>query len=397
MKQIIIIINDYGYINGGAGKVAIQSAIELSKLGYNVIFFCAVGPIDEELKKSVYMAICLNQSDILNNRSKLKASIQGVWNQKAYNALNSLLHEKNKYIVHIHGWSKALSSSVVKACNDNGLKPFISIHDYFSVCPNGGFFNYKKKKICSIKPVSLKCLICNCDSRNYVYKCWRFIRQKVQDKYIKNNPNIRIIYLSNFSLSIIKNYLHTSEFYYLQNPIEQFNIKNVSTKRNSLLLYVGRISPEKGVDLFCQAITDLRAKGVVIGDGPEKKQLEKKYKNILFTGWLDREEITNYAKKTKALIFPSRWYEVSPLTSEEFLQCGIPVIVSNQCAAKESITEGINGFIFKSGDLESLKSKITLLLSNKQENLFEVSSWHNNSVSNSKHIKELLKIYNNSK
>ena len=56
----IVILNDFGYINGGAAKVAIQSAIALSNKGYKVIYFCVVKPIDKELLSAVNKVICLD-------------------------------------------------------------------------------------------------------------------------------------------------------------------------------------------------------------------------------------------------------------------------------------------------------------------------------------------------
>ena len=48
----ILVFNDYAYVEGGAGKVAIESAKKLAERGHEVIFFSAVGPISKELSES---------------------------------------------------------------------------------------------------------------------------------------------------------------------------------------------------------------------------------------------------------------------------------------------------------------------------------------------------------
>jgi len=68
-------------------------------------------------------------------------------------------------IVHLHGWTKALSSSVVRECVDKNFSIVCTLHDYFVACPNGGFYNFRTHKICHLHPLSTRCVLENCDSR----------------------------------------------------------------------------------------------------------------------------------------------------------------------------------------------------------------------------------------
>lgn len=147
MLKNIIIINDYAFINGGAGKVAITSACSLALKGYNVTLLCAVGPIDDCLIKSGVHVVCLEQKDILLNPNRLQASFQGIWNRKAAFVLKELLFDCNpsETIIHFHGWTKALSASLFSVLSKTSFKVIITLHDFFCFCPNGGFYDYKKK------------------------------------------------------------------------------------------------------------------------------------------------------------------------------------------------------------------------------------------------------------
>lgn len=391
MKEIknILIIHEYGSINGGASKVAIQSAIALAKEGFRVTYFCACSPVDDELKANIDKVICLNQHDILTNPSRLKAIIQGIWNKEAIIKLESCLKEfnSNTTVVHIHEWAHALSSSVVKICNKMGYKPFITFHEYFCVCPNGGFYNYQKEEICKLKPMSNKCIMCNCDSRSYLHKVWRVIRQIVQDRYIRYNKNYHTIYISNFSLSKYQDFLKCKNFSFVHNPIEEFKINRANISDNNLLAFIGRLSPEKGVDLFCEAVERLGLKGIVIGNGPLEENLKSRFKKIEFVGWKTKEELIPYLMKVRALVFPSKWYEVAPLITEECLNVGIPCIVPDECAASDYISEGLNGFVFKSGSVDSLIEAIQKLDDNPCQN-FEVTHYGIND-----HVRRLIDAY----
>ena len=154
------------------------------------------------------------------------------------------------------------------------------------------------------------------------------------------------------------------------------NEEKINTSKNKYYLYVGRISKEKGVDLFCEAVTELGYEGIVVGNGDEKEKLESEYPNIEFVGWKTNEEVKAYMKKAKALIFPSKWYETAGLTVLEAQALGLPCIVSNNCAAKEFIRIGKNGYIFEG--IEELKSTIQRANQIKNFNSIELEKYNTN-------------------
>lgn len=362
MIRNIIIINDFAHINGGAGKVAISSAVGLSRLGYNVTLFSAVAPIDAILEKTNVKVVCLGQKDILSEPDRLKAVKQGIWNGYAKKEFEKLLSTLNpsETIIHFHAWIKALSASLFEVTGRLGFKIVITLHDYFLFCPNGGIFNYQTLKICDKRASSLNCLLCNCDVRSYPQKIWRYLRQIVQWKTLKMNDRINIIYISNLNKEVSYTYLKhiTNKWYYVINPVELTKGSSVDIVNNKKYIFIARLSKEKGVDLFCKAITDLHLEGCVLGDGYLKDELKEKYKNIKFVGWVEKEEKEQYLKQAKCIVFSSIWYETFGLVVAEGLSRGLPCIVGNNNAAKEMIVDGETGFIFKSGDLNSLKEAI---------------------------------------
>lgn len=345
----IVIVNDFDYVQGGASKVALETAKILHQNGYNVFFFSGTHQENEYLKLG-FKNITLNMEECLKDKNKIRGALRGLYNVKAKKELRKLLKtlDPNKTIIHVHGWTKTLSSSVFSVAFKMNFKIVLTLHDYFTACPNGGFFNYKKNEICKLKPLSNKCICTNCDSRNYAFKMYRVVRQFIQNKVLYKKIE-NVISISDFSERILKPFFDTKvRFVRINNPIKKgkTNIKP-DFEKNSYYLYVGRISKEKGVDIFCEAITALNAYGIVVGDGEERANLEKKYPNITFAGWKNDEEVEQYMLKAKALIFPSRWYEGAPLTPIEAMRLGIPCIVSNNSAATDYIIEGSNGFIFQ--------------------------------------------------
>jgi glycosyltransferase involved in cell wall biosynthesis len=366
----IIILNDYAKINGGAAKVAIDSAIGLAKQGHRVIFFTAVGPIDPGLIKSGVKIIYLQQHDILNDPNRLRAAIQGLWNIVAAKQMADLLRQYSpeNTIIHVHGWTKALSSSPIRVALQRGFKVVLTLHDYFIACPNGGFFDYQANTICQRHALSFSCITHNCDVRNYQEKIWRIIRQIIQ-KYIGKIPSkiSGFIAVSNLSFKILREYIPSNSMIkVIPNPIEVKRVEPVDVSLNKEIVYIGRLSKEKGVELFAEAIKKLDYQGVIVGDGPLINILRIQFPYIQFTGWLPNIEVQKILQKARILVFPSLWYETQGIVVLEAMSFGIPVIISDTSIARDIVTDGITGLWFKGGDVIDLENKINILLNNNE-------------------------------
>lgn len=346
MGRHIVVVSDYGYINGGNAKIAIYTAIGLADSGEDVTFFCGTKTICDELKESQCHLLVLNQEDI-HQKNTLLAIKENLNNKVAYKAFKKLIDSfgDDEVIVHIHSWCKAISSSPFRYLKSKGnVKVVLTLHDYFFVCPNGGLYNYKKGKICKIGN-DFKCFFTNCDKHNYCQKIFRFIRYKKQQIDMEAVKNF--IYISSTNKNAFESrYKKEGNFYYVQNFVELGQEMHIDFDKNSLYLYIGRISEEKGIDLFCKALAVAGKRGIIIGDGPLAKKIKKKYPLNEYPGWLSKEGMIPFIKRSKALVFPSKWYEASPLTPIEMASYGLPIICSYVCAASNFVSETKCGVVY---------------------------------------------------
>lgn len=403
MKNIIIIDNS-SYSKGGTAQVAYQSALELKKRGYNIVFVCADDIANKELVDEGIEVICIPYTGIASDKNKLRAFIKGIFNYNAYKKLSILLKrfDYTETIVHVHGYLHCFSPSIFKAIYKNNFKVVLTLHDYFISCPCGGFYNYNLNKICDVKSCSKKCIFSNCDKKNYFNKIWRLTRQIWINKYVKNENKLNLIYISNFSYDKLKKYIGNHKTYYVKNPYDLGENKIYEAYKNSNYVYLGRLSIEKGINIFCDAFEKLSreekiiGKAVIIGDGNEKEKLEKKYPNIQFIGWKNHNELSEVFETTRVLVFPSKWYEGAPLTPIEFMSHGIPIVSSNACAAIEYIENEHNGLIFESNDVIDLKDKLEKVADDEYwkkicDNL--IRDFNKNDYSVESHVDYLLEVY----
>lgn len=395
----VIIACDYAYFEGGAANVALQTVIALAKYAdLNVYCFAGCGEPCDELQQCGAKITALKMPDLLSNPNKIDAFMKGIYNKRAGDAMSLLLSKVDSAdtVVHIHTYIKVLSSAVFKAVEKAGFPLFLTVHEYFLACPNGACYDYVHKKICERKPLSLSCLQCNCDARNYPQKLWRCIRQKRQNSVIRHNKDIHYIFISPYEeKQLLRRVPPIKHKHMLKNPISVGERFKVDVGNNSEFVYIGRLSGEKGPQLFCEAVTMAGVKGTVIGNGILEKELKVKYPNILFCGWMGKAELIAKIKDIRALIFPTLWYEGSPLTIPEVQAYGIPCIVTNCSSAIDDIVQERNGEIVEpdAADMaEAMKrfmdNTYIKMLSDNTYRMFDETR-----CSDKRYVEELLEIY----
>ena len=362
LKNIVVIADETSVTNGGA-DVAVNTAYLMAQKGFSVYYFSASGekiaPVDERLLSSPNIKIiALGQYPIRDNPSVLKAMYQGFYNFTAQNALRQLLRTLNpeETVIHVHALVKILSPSIFKPIIDMHFKMFITVHDYLLACPCSFPYNYPAQKICELPAMSMKCILSSCDRRKYIHKLWKFFRNIIQNRLLRKAPNTGYIFISEFSRrQLLRRIDPPKNQFMLPNLVQISSRFRAEAEKNTLFLFLGRLSPEKGIRHFCEAIRSTHSQGLVIGDGDLKPQLQAQYPEITFTGWLNRIQILEHFRKTRCLIFPSLWYEVCPLVPIEAKAYGIPVIASDCSAA----SDGADFVYHSQEELEALIMKVS--------------------------------------
>ena len=136
-----------------------------------------------------------------------------------------------------------------------------------------------------------------------------------------------------------------------------------------LLLYVGRVSPEKQIDQIkpvLEAIPDARL--AIVGDGPYRETLEEHFAGTQtnFVGYLQGLELAAAFASSDAFIFPSRT-ETLGLVLLEAMAAGCPVVAANSGGIPDIVTDGVNGYLFEPTDPDGAIIATQRLLAAKEE------------------------------
>lgn len=120
-------------------------------------------------------------------------------------------------------------------------------------------------------------------------------------------------------------------------------------------LFVGRLSPEKGLDTLLVALEQQpEIKFTIVGDGPLAGRVSQAKTVITRRGWLSPDDVRQAMYEAAYLVVPSLWYENFPRTIVEAFACGLPVIASGHGALTEIVEDGVTGLLFEPGSANDL-------------------------------------------
>ncbi|MGC8581678.1 MAG: glycosyltransferase family 4 protein [Thermoplasmata archaeon] len=288
--------------------------------------------------------------------------------EKMDDIFRSYIDKVNPDIVHIQHLSH-LSTNIVSIAKNYGLPIVFTIHDFWMFCPRGQLLT-PEYELCSL-PDKERCVSClsylhtTMDDINEYIKHMHDILDKI-DIFVSPSKYLMSFY---HSMGIDPRKTVYSRYGFIKGRIK-YRKKIYREWDHINFGYIGRIIPAKGIHLLIKAFSSINKENITLKiygtTGKNRYYLEKiaKNSNILFMEGFDNRNIDYILNSIDVLVVPSIWYENSPLVIQEAFMKGIPVITSNIGGMAELVKDGINGFLFTPGDIESLKGKILAIAQN---------------------------------
>lgn len=210
------------------------------------------------------------------------------------------------------------------------------------------------------------------------YLGWKGFFGYLVEKFGVLTPD-KIISVSKHTTDKLKNDLNfKKKIYIVPNGVDFNKIQKIKpAKEESDVIFAGRLLSHKNIDVLIKSIKLIKEKlpeikCFIIGDGPEKKELEllvkglNLEKNIKFLGFLENQnDVYSLMKSAKVFVLPST-REGFGIVVIEANACGIPVITINHKgnAAKDLVAEGKNGFVCQLNEKEIANQIIKVLENN---------------------------------
>ncbi len=295
-----------------------------------------------------------------------------IWNQKSFRDIHKLVHTQNINVSHCHNTFPMISPSVYFAANRSGSCVVQTLHNYRLLCPNAIFLrNNKPCELCKLMFFAWPGVKYHC-YRNSLSATLVTALMLSFHKLIgtwKNQVDVYIALTEFARQKFIEGGLPAEKIVVKPNFIDPD--PGVKTINGDYALFVGRLSPEKGVTSLLKAwkyLADIPL--LIAGDGPllgSIKLAADKIPSIKMAGRIEHKAVIESMKKAKFLVFPSEWYEGMPMTILEAFACGLPVISSRLGAMAELVKDGETGLLFEAGNPQDLSNKVRWAWEHPQE------------------------------
>lgn len=369
----ILLINKYYWPKGGAEThlFALQRLLEAH--GHTVSIFSMQHPQNLPAPTSRFFVSRVDFDRMRPTMQGLRVAGRMLYSFEASRKLRALIRATRPDIAHVHNLYHQLSPSLLPVLRKAGIPVVMTLHDYKLVSPN--YLLFCHGRICAhTKP----------------FHPWRAVRHKC----VKNSALASAVCALEATLHrrlglydrTVNAYISPSRFLmttlaaygwptenvrHLPNFIAQTE-DNPPQESRSGIVYVGRLSEEKGLDVLLDAAPKIPFPITLIGNGPLMHHLRQRAQreglhHVIFLGERTGPALRTAMAMARVVAVPSVCYENFPMTVLEAFNARTPVVASRIGGIPEIVQEGVSGYLVPPGNASALAERLTQLSGNAQE------------------------------
>jgi glycosyltransferase involved in cell wall biosynthesis len=314
-----------------------------------------------------------NEISIYSLADKMFLPFETIYSRRTCKDLQGIIKTFRPDVAYIHNFLPLISPSVYHVLHAEGVPSIQVMHEFRLLCPNSHFYTHGK--ICE-----------RCKDGNYLhavrFRCYR-------DSYLTTLACAAALGINRMAgmLDKISVFLCLTEFskkklLEIGIPAHKLHVRPHSIDTSTIqpcfeqgdyILYLGRLSEEKGLLTLIRAVGGLKQSRLKIaGSGPGERQLREcvlaeRLTNIEFVGHKEGKDKWALLRHSALVVVPSEWYETFCMVVIESQAAGKPVIASNIGSLPYVVEDGKTGLLFDPGNVEDLQSKIRFLLERPEE------------------------------
>jgi glycosyltransferase involved in cell wall biosynthesis len=290
--------------------------------------------------------------------------------------LGHLIAEEHPDLVHAHNLWMRLSPLPLAAAAEAGVPVVMTAHDYAWICPRKWMITADDRPC--VVGFGARCAVAGCRGSKegavwVPYNALRWLKTGWQrrmlvrwvDRFI--SPSRHLAGWMERSLGVAP-VLHIPNF-----ALPPGTGVRVAVDRPSSLLFAGRLSREKGVELLLEAVAEVvnlrrKVELVIAGDGPRRAALERMTSELAIDGVVDfvgsvgPDRLSRLYASSALVVLPTLWMENCPVSVLEAFAHGRAVVATRIGGVPELVVDGVTGALFERGDVHGLARRLTELL-----------------------------------
>jgi glycosyltransferase involved in cell wall biosynthesis len=314
----------------------------------------------------------VDNAEISGLVGRVKAAMATIYSPDAKARVAARIASFRPDIVHVHNFFPLLSPSIYYACGEAGIPVVQTLHNYRLICSNAQLL--RDGHICE------ECLRRSVPWPGVLHSCYRGSRMGSVTVAAMlathrrlgtwKNAVCTFIALTDFSREkLIEGGLPAGKIVVKPNFVR--DRETYSNGCGGFALFVGRLSPEKGIEILLEAWERLKIEIPlkIVGDGPLVGRVMRatKLQGCEWLGHLPGESVRRLEGEASFLIVPSLCYENFPLTIAEAYAASLPVVAAGHGSMASLVEHGRTGLQFRPGDAGDLAAKVEWAATHPEE------------------------------
>ncbi|MFG1907876.1 glycosyltransferase family 4 protein [Kribbella sp. NPDC048928] len=307
-----------------------------------------------------------NSDDIaeLGRKDRALLPFRSVWSFSAEHDLTQLLQAQRPDVVHVHNTFPLFSASVLRAAYRLDLPVVSTLHNFRLLCANAVLQRDGRPCESCIGKLPLAAVRHGCYRESRVQTL-----PLATSIGVHNTLHTWQRYVDTF---VVPSGFVRDRYVAAGFDAERFVVKPhavphegaIRTGAGDAVVFLGRLSEDKGFADLLQAWDSTLGKLVVVGDGPLREAADERARkdlSVQVLGQLPWEDGMDVLRSARAAVVPARSYESFGLVVVEAFAHGVPVVASRLGALAELVDDAETGVLAEPGDPESLRKAIGVL------------------------------------
>ncbi|MBR5685610.1 MAG: glycosyltransferase [Muribaculaceae bacterium] len=368
MAKRVLLVNKFYYARGGDCVVVLNTEALLRENGVEAQVFAMEYPQNKPAHYQDLFASRVNFGGGI--RSQWSALKRTLGRGDVVERFEAVLDDFKPDVVHLHNIHSYLSPIVGELAHQRGIRVVWTLHDYKLLCPRYDcLLNGKPCEKCfkgaKINTLTHKCMKGSLPASGVAW----LEAKKWNRKRLELNTDVFVCPSEFMASKMLAGGFDPAKVKVLNNSLDPVKLRQYQDidsdiPHDDYYCFVGRLSPEKGIEDLLEVAAYLPYKLKVAGSGTLEPAMRIKYadcSNIEFLGILDAVEVAHLLARARFSVMPSQCYDNNPLSVVESLCAGTPVAGSQMGGIPELI-DSSNGIVFQPFDKETLSIAITMAM-----------------------------------
>lgn len=361
----VLQVNKFLYGKGGAETVMFRTAELLRAHGHEISFFAMQDPQNVPCAEAKFFPRGRYYGPEQSPVRRARDAVASIYSLDARRALRRLLDAQAPDVAHLHNVYHQLTLSVIDELQSQRIPIVLTVHDCKPVCPNYKLYTEDKPCRRCVGSHPGHAIMHRCVKGSVIASTIGATETLLtRARRLYHAVDAFIVPSRHLAATMVDGGLPADRMQVIPNFVADEHFGDIDRKvaTDPMVLFVGRLEADKGIDVLLAAAREVkdRMKVIVVGSGPMEGEVQEAARTgaVEYLGRREWPEIAALMDAARAVVIPSLVEENCPMVALEAGARGCAVIGSARGGLLELVDEDTDGLLFPAGDPDGLAAAI---------------------------------------